>query len=68
MDDIVKDSVGPRRFPTILLGTFALLALILAAVIVSAVAGTATLPAIPRRPALVHPAASLQLPHHRQLR
>ena len=32
MDDIVQDSVGPRRFPTILLGTFALLALILAAV------------------------------------
>ena len=32
MDDIVQDSVGPRRFPTILLGTFALLALTLAAV------------------------------------
>ena len=32
MDDIVQDSVGARRFPTILLGTFALLALILAAV------------------------------------
>jgi putative ABC transport system permease protein len=32
MDDIVRDSVGPRHFPTILLGTFALLALILAAV------------------------------------
>jgi putative ABC transport system permease protein len=32
MDDIVQDSVGPRRFPTILLGAFALLALTLAAV------------------------------------
>jgi len=32
MDDIVQDSVGPRRFPTILLGTFAVLALTLAAV------------------------------------
>jgi putative ABC transport system permease protein len=32
MQNIVRDSLGPRRFPTLLLSAFALLALILAAV------------------------------------
>jgi putative ABC transport system permease protein len=39
MEDVVKESVGPRRFPMLLLAVFALLALSLAAVGIAGVVG-----------------------------